>query len=50
MDILSEFINKIFNNLNWAITEFGVAAKDVSTTFKPIQTNFFEVSNSRSKI
>jgi hypothetical protein len=27
--LLAEFLNKVFNNLNWAITEFGVCAKEV---------------------
>eukprot|EP01117_Protostelium_nocturnum_P008236 TRINITY_DN2939_c0_g2_i1.p1 TRINITY_DN2939_c0_g2~~TRINITY_DN2939_c0_g2_i1.p1 ORF type:complete len:1088 (-),score=416.38 TRINITY_DN2939_c0_g2_i1:26-3289(-) len=32
MNLLSEFINRVFNNLNWAITEFGVASKELQTT------------------
>ncbi|PRP88001.1 hypothetical protein PROFUN_04429 [Planoprotostelium fungivorum] len=31
MTLCSEFINRIFNNLNWAITEFGVAALELQT-------------------
>ena len=27
--LIAEFLNKVFNNLNWAITEFGVCAKEV---------------------
>lgn len=27
--ILDGFLNRIFNNVNWAITEFGVASKEV---------------------
>jgi len=28
MDLLNEFLNRVFNNLNWTITEFGVSAKE----------------------
>jgi len=27
--LLNDWLNKVFNNLNWAITEFGVAAKEL---------------------
>lgn len=28
-ELLSEFLNKVFNHLNWAISEFEIAAKEV---------------------
>eukprot|EP01114_Cavostelium_apophysatum_P005195 TRINITY_DN1593_c0_g1_i2.p1 TRINITY_DN1593_c0_g1~~TRINITY_DN1593_c0_g1_i2.p1 ORF type:complete len:489 (+),score=140.49 TRINITY_DN1593_c0_g1_i2:334-1800(+) len=27
--LLNEFLNRVFNNLNWAVTEFGVMAKEL---------------------
>jgi Kip1 ubiquitination-promoting complex protein 1 len=44
--VLNSFLNRIFNNLNWAITEFGVAAKEFQTA---LSRHFSEVQQFQRK-
>lgn len=45
-DVVDSYLNKIFNNLNWALTEFGVAAKEFQTA---LSRHFTEVQQFQRK-
>jgi len=45
LNLLNGFLNRIFNNLNWALSEFGVSAKE----FLSISRNYSEIQQIQRK-
>eukprot|EP01119_Soliformovum_irregulare_P023658 TRINITY_DN830_c0_g1_i1.p1 TRINITY_DN830_c0_g1~~TRINITY_DN830_c0_g1_i1.p1 ORF type:complete len:1131 (+),score=360.09 TRINITY_DN830_c0_g1_i1:101-3493(+) len=37
--LTNEFVNRIFNHLNWAVTEFGVSSKELLTSMNKMHPN-----------